>query len=242
MDARTISLLTADGPMAVYEAVPDQPNGGAVVVIQEAFGVNGHIEDVTRRFAAEGYHAVAPHLFHRAGGGPDGDGGTAPYGDFSKVMPLFEGLTDGGLLVDVDAALDHLRGVGFADGKIGIVGFCMGGRVTFLVAAERAVGASVGFYGGGIVTGRFPQFPMLVDRAATIQTPWLGLFGDLDASIPVEDVETLRKALTDATVETDIVRYADAEHGFHCNERPSFNPEASKDAWARTLRWFERLH
>ena len=235
MQTSTITLPTADGPMDLYDAVPENPNGAAVIVIQEAFGVNDHIEDVTRRVAAEGYRAVAPHIFHRAGGG------TAPYGDFSKVLPLFEGLSDEALIVDVDATLAYLREQGFTDAKVGIVGFCMGGRVTFLVALERTLGASVGFYGGGIVTGRFPQFPPLVERAVSLQTPWLGLFGDLDQSIPVEDVETLKKALTDASVESDIVRYADAEHGFHCDARPSYNAEASKDAWARTLRWFERL-
>jgi carboxymethylenebutenolidase len=232
METETITLTTADGPMDLYEATPEAPNGAAVIVIQEAFGVNDHIEDVTRRFAAEGYHAVAPHIFHRAGGG------TAPYDDFSKVLPLFEGLSDDALLVDVDAVLAHLHDAGFADAQIGIVGFCMGGRVTFLVAVERALGASVGFYGGGIVTGRFPQFPVLVDRAAELKTPWLGLFGDLDASIPVEDVEALKKALTDAPVETDVVRYADAEHGFHCDKRPSYNTDAAADAWGRTLSWF----
>ncbi|MEA3020348.1 MAG: carboxymethylenebutenolidase [Actinomycetota bacterium] len=232
MDTRTITLSTADGPMDLYEVTPDAPNGAAVVVIQEAFGVNDHIEDVTRRFAAEGYHAVAPHIFHRAGGG------TAPYDDFSKVLPLFEGLSDDALLVDVDAALAHLHDAGFADAQIGVVGFCMGGRVTFLVAVERALGAAVGFYGGGIVTGRFPQFPVLVERAGELKTPWLGLFGDLDASIPTEDVESLKKALTDAPVENDVVRYADAEHGFHCDKRPSYNADAAKDAWGRTLSWF----
>ena len=234
METRTITLETADGPMSLYEALPGAgtANGAAVIVIQEAFGVNDHIEDVTRRFAAEGYLAVAPHVFHRAGGG------TAPYDDFNKVLPLFEGLSDDGLLTDVDAVLAHLPQ---APERVGIVGFCMGGRVTFLVAASRRLGAAVGFYGGGIVTARFPQFPPLIDRAASLQTPWLGLFGDLDASIPVEDVEAIRKALTDAEVETEIVRYEHAEHGFHCDQRPSYSAEASADAWARTLDWFSRL-
>src|SRR5688572_24486704 len=111
--------------MRLYEAVPEGGAKRAVIVIQEAFGVNDHIEDVTRRFADAGYHAVAPALFHRAGGG------TAPYGDFDKVLPLYEGLTDEGILIDVRAAVDHLHGAGFDDGSIGIVGFCMGGRVTF---------------------------------------------------------------------------------------------------------------
>ena len=232
-DSRTVT--TADGPMRVYEAVPEGTPRGAVVVIQEAFGLNGHIEDVTRRFAAAGYHAVAPDLFHRAGGG------TAEYGDFETVMKLYEGLTsDAPILVDVNAALDQARAAGFSDTQIGIVGFCFGGRVTFLTALEQQIGAAVGFYGGGIVTGRFPQFPTLVDRASSLQTPWLGLFGDLDGSIPVEDVEALRTALKAASIDTDIVRYADAKHGFNCDVREEYNATAAADAWQRTLDWFER--
>ena len=221
--------------MRVYEAVPEGTPRGAVVVIQEAFGLNGHIEDVTRRFATAGYHAVAPDLFHRAGGG------TAEYGDFETVMKLYEGLTsDAPILVDVNTALDQARAAGFSDTQIGIVGFCFGGRVTFLTALEQQIGAAVGFYGGGIVTGRFPQFPTLVDRASSLQTPWLGLFGDLDGSIPVEDVEALRTALKAASVDTDIVRYADAKHGFNCDVRDEYNATAAADAWQRTLDWFER--
>ena len=150
MDTRTIELSTADGPMPVYEALPDDARG-AVIVIQEAFGVNEHIEDVTRRVADAGWHGVAPHIFHRAG--------------------------------------------------------------------------------GGIVTSRFPQLPPLVDEVATLKTPWLGLFGDLDESIRVDDVERLRADLdTKATVAHGVVRYADAGHGFHCDMRDSFAPAAAKDA------------
>jgi carboxymethylenebutenolidase len=232
MQTTTFEVQTPDGAMPVYEAKPNEPVEAAVIVIQEAFGVNEHIEDVTRRFAEAGYHAVAPHIFHRSGGG------TAPYDDFSKVMPLFKGLTDEGTLDDVDATLAALRERGFDDSHIGIVGFCWGGRATFLVALRRAIGAAVGFYGGGIVTGRFPQFPTLVGDAATLATPWLGLFGDLDESIPVDDVEQLRKALTDATVDTDIVRYDNAGHGFHCDQREGYVPDAASDAWERTLAWF----
>jgi carboxymethylenebutenolidase len=234
MQTRTPELETADGPMPVYEARPDGDDTGAVIVIQEAFGVNEHIEDVARRFAEAGYHAVAPHLFHRAGGG------TAPYGDFSKVMPLYEHLDDAGILVDLDATLDHLHEAGWRDEQIGIVGFCFGGRVAFLAALRRTLGAAVGFYGGGIVTQRFPQFPALVGEAAKLQTPWLGLFGDEDGSIPVEDVEQLRVALQDAPVDTEIVRYDDAGHGFHCDVRDAYHEAAAKDAWARTLEWLDR--
>ncbi len=230
-----LTLDTSDGPMRLYSAVPEGGASQAVIVIQEAFGVNEHIEDVTRRVADAGYHAVAPALFHRAGGG------TAPYGEFDKVLPLYEGLTDDGILIDVGAAIEHLRDEGFADTSIGIVGFCMGGRVTFLVGLEHALGAAVGFYGGGIVSGRFRQFPPLIDRAAELQTPWLGLFGDLDESIPVEDVELIRQRLAPLSVPTEVLRYATAGHGFHCDARASFNAEAATDAWSRTLAWF-RAH
>jgi carboxymethylenebutenolidase len=238
MQTTSVTLDTPDGPMRAYEARPDaQPRGG-LVVIQEAFGVNDHIEDVTRRGAEAGYHAVAPDLFHRSGGG------TVPYGQFEKVLEKFQGITgDDAVLADVDAAVAHLRMAGLADSNIGIVGFCFGGRVTFLAALRRDLGAAVGFYGGGIVTGRFQQFPPLVGDATNLKTPWLGLFGDQDTSIPVDDVETLRSAVAGARVDTEIIRYADAGHGFHCDQRPDFRPEDAKDAWARTLAWLDtHLH
>ena len=145
---------------------------------------------------------------------------------------------DASILADVDGALGHLHAAGIADSKIGLVGFCAGGRVSFLVALRRALGACVGFYGGGIVTGRIPQFPPLVDEAEALQSPWLGLFGDQDAAIPVEDVEQLRAALTAAKVDTEIVRYAEAGHGFHCDQRPDYRAEDAAAAWARMLDWF----
>ncbi len=220
--------------MPLYEAVPDGPARGAVVVIQEAFGVNGHIEDVTRRFAEAGYHAVAPHLFHRTGAPVFG------YDDFSQVLEHMTALGDEGILSDVEGAIDHLRASGWSDRQIGIVGFCMGGRVTFLVAGNLALGAAVGFYGGGIVTGRRESMPSLLPLVPSMRTPWLGLFGDADGSIPVEEVEQLRDALNaGADVDTSIVRYPDAEHGFHCDARPSYDLAAATDGWTRTLEWLD---
>jgi carboxymethylenebutenolidase len=227
----TVMLPTPDGSMDVYEAFPDGEPKGAVIVIQEAFGVNDHIQDVTRRFASAGYVAVAPALFHRAGGG------TAPYDDFSQVMPLFEGISDDGVLADVDATISHLEAQGFDPSRIGIVGFCFGGRVTFLTAVRRRLGAAVTFYGGGIVSAS-PLAGPLIGEAAQLQTPWLGLFGDLDKGIPVDDVEVLRAAVGDAEVVADIVRYADADHGFHCDARDAYHHESAADAWTRTLGWF----
>ncbi len=228
-----VTLDTPDGAMEIYEAAPAGEPKGAVIVIQEAFGVNDHIQDVTRRFAAAGYLGVAPALFHRAGGG------TASYDDFSKVMPLFEGVSDGGVLADVDATIAHVEAQGLARSRIGIVGFCFGGRVTFLVAARRALGAAVGFYGGGIVSASGLGLPPLIDEAAGLQTPWLGLFGDLDKGIPVEGVEELRGALGDAPVAAEVIRYADAEHGFHCDARDAYHEASATDAWQRTLEWFD---
>jgi carboxymethylenebutenolidase len=223
--------------MEVYESAPDQGGArakGAVIVVQEAFGVNEHIESVADRLAERGYHAVAPHFFHRAGGG------TVPYGEFEKVMEKYKGLSDDGILMDVDAARSVLHDAGWADSSIGIVGFCFGGRVSFLVAARRAIGAAVGYYGGGIVNARMPTFPALVDEAKNLQTPWLGFFGDQDQSIPVDDVEQLRKALENAPVDTEIVRYADAGHGFNRDVSPdAYVPGAAADAWRRMLAWFD---
>jgi carboxymethylenebutenolidase len=234
METRTRTLDTPDGAMPLYEVVPDGTARGAVVVVQEAFGVNDHIEDVTRRFADAGYHAVAPHLFHRTGSPAYG------YEDFSVVIPHVMALSDEGILSDVRAALDHLRAAGWADRQIGIVGLCLGGRVTFLVAGNEALGAAVGFYGGGVVTARSGAMPALLDLVPGMRTPWLGLFGDADGSIPVADVERLRDELNStADVDTAIVRYPDAQHGFHCDVRDSYDEAAATDGWRRTLAWLD---
>jgi len=228
----TLSVTTTGGDMTLYEAEPKGVARGAVLVIQEAFGVNDHIQDVTRRFAAAGYRAVAPHLFHRSGD-PILD-----YGDIAKVMPHMQALSESGLLADLDATLAHLAEAGFSEQRIGVVGFCMGGSVTLLAAVRRSFGAAVTFYGGGIAEGRFGMAP-LVDLAPELQTPWLGLFGDLDQGIPVEQVEALRESASRAAVPTQVVRYPDAGHGFHCDARDSYHEPSAKDAWPRTIEWFE---
>lgn len=225
--------------MGLYTASPGGSAAAAVVIIQEAFGVNDHIREVADRLAGEGYLAVAPALFHRTGA-PE-----LAYEDgFQQVLEHFKPLSDAGLLSDVDAALGHIEGLGIAAEQTAIVGFCMGGRVSFLVAIERRLGAAVGMYGGGIVSARYPQFPALVDRVPELKTPWLGLFGDTDRSIPIKDVETLRARLEvdrPAGIDAEVVRYAGAGHGFFCDKRKSYRPEAADDAWSRTLAWF-RAH
>jgi carboxymethylenebutenolidase len=234
METETKMMQTPDGAMPVYVARPDEKPSRALIVIQEAFGVNDHIEDVTRRAASSGYLGVSPHLFHRSGGG------VVPYGDMEGVMKHFQDLNDAAVLEDVDATLSLIHEEGIADASVGITGFCIGGRLAFLAGAERALGAAASFYGGGIVRGRSETLPSLLDAIPHMRTPWLGLFGDLDKGIPVEDVEQLRIALKAAPVETEIVRYADAGHGFHCDQRPeAYQPEAAADGWKRTLAWFD---
>jgi carboxymethylenebutenolidase len=231
--ATTVTLKTADGDMALYDAQPEGEARAAVVVVQEAFGVNGHIEDVTRRVAAAGYRAVAPHLFHRTGDP------VIDYGDYEKLMPQFAGLSEAGVLNDLDAAIAYLGESGFMPARIGVVGFCMGGTVAFLAAVRRPLGAAVTFYGSGITEGRFGMAPM-VELASLLQAPWLGLYGDEDQGIPVDHVEALRTAFSAAPVDTEIVRYAGAGHGFHCDMRSDYHRESAVDAWRRTLEWFEK--
>ena len=221
--------MSEQTPLSVHE--PDGPPTGGIVVIQEAFGVNDHIEDVARRFAAEGWLAVAPHLFHRSGDPKLG------YDDMSMVTPHMQALTADGVLADVDAALDHLARAGIPPARIGVVGFCMGGTVTLVTAVRRDVGAAVTFYGGGVTEGRF-GFGPLVEEAEHLRAPWLGLYGDLDQGIPVDGVEQLRAAAAASGQETEVVRYPEAGHGFHCDQRSSYEPKSAQDAWARTLAWF----
>jgi carboxymethylenebutenolidase len=220
-----------DTPLSVHE--PDGPPKGGIVVVQEAFGVNDHIEDVCRRLAAEGWLAVAPHLFHRSGDPKFG------YDDMTQVRPHLEALTPDGVLADMDAALAHVAGVGTAVAAPGVVGFCMGGTVALITAVEREVGAAVTFYGGGVSQGRF-GFPPLVELAPRLHAPWLGLYGDLDQGIPVADVEALRAAAATSDQPTELVRYPDAGHGFNCDQRASFHAASADDAWARMLAWFDR--
>jgi carboxymethylenebutenolidase len=232
--ATQITIETSDGAMPSFEASPEGEAKGAIVVVQEAFGVTAHIEHVATRLAEAGWHAIAPAFFHRQGSP------VLAYDDFASVMPIMKELSAEGITVDLNAAFDHLTGAGFTESQIGVVGFCMGGSVTFYAATLRKLGAAVTFYGGGVAEGRF-GLPSLIDQAPQLQTPWLGLFGDLDQSIPSQDVNELRQVTAAGTVPSEVVQYPDADHGFNCNDRPAvFNPTAAALAWSRTLAWFDR--
>jgi carboxymethylenebutenolidase len=232
--AEEIVLSTEDGDMPTYVATPAGDARRGVVVVQEAFGVTPHVQSICRRLAETGYVALAPALFHRVGSP------VLDYGDFNAVLPAMGSLTAGGIESDLDAALGELKNRGFGEGRTGIVGFCMGGTVAMFAATQWPLGAAVTFYGGGVAQGRF-GFPSLLDIASELRTPWLGLYGDLDAGIPVDEVEALRRVAARAPVPAEIVRYPEAGHGFNCDDRPdAFHEPSATDAWRRTLSWFDR--
>jgi carboxymethylenebutenolidase len=231
--AEQITLTTADGDMPAYVATPAGDARGGIVVVQEAFGVTPHIQSICRRLAEAGYVAIAPALFHRIGSP------VLDYGDFDAVLPAMTSLTAGGIETDLDAAFAELKRRGSASARTGIVGFCMGGTVALFAATQWVLGAAVTFYGGGVSRGRF-GFPSFLDIAADLQTPWLGFYGDLDQGISVDEVEALRRVAAAAKVPTEVVRYAEAGHGFNNDDRPdAFHAASAADAWSRTLAWFD---
>jgi carboxymethylenebutenolidase len=203
-----------------------------VVVIQEAFGITAYLERVCQQFADAGWEAVAPHLFHRTGDPVFG------YDEYGKLGEHMAALTVEGITEDVDDALAALDEAGFPPGRCGIAGFCMGGAVALAMGVTHHLGAAVSFYGGGVAQGRF-GFPPLLELASSLRTPWLGLYGDQDAGIPVEQAEALREAAAKAPVATELVIYPGAEHGFHCRDRGSYQEAAAVDGWRRTLAWFD---
>jgi carboxymethylenebutenolidase len=199
------------------------------MVFQEAFGVNSHIRNVAERFAEQGYVAIAPELFHRtAPRGFEGD-----YKDFPSVKPHFQAMTNEAAEADVRATFDWLRSNQQVNAnQISCVGFCMGGRVSFLANSVVPVRKAVSFYGGGIAPG-------LLDRAAKLHGPALLIWGGLDKHITPEH----RKAVTDALSaqrKTYVnVEFSNADHAFFCDDRAAYEPHAARQAWALTLEFLQ---
>ncbi len=217
------------GGMPAYVARPAGAGPSpAVLVIQEAFGLNDHIKDVTRRVAGEGYVALAPDLFYRGG-----KGRTAGYDQLPKALELMGSLKDDEIVADVASAIGQLeKDASVRRGRLGITGFCMGGRVSYLAACAlpEKITAAVPFYGGGIP----------IDRTPTLRAPVLAFFGDADPFIPLDQVGKLRTEAERLGKTVEVVVYPGAPHGFFCNERDSYRPDAARDAWEKTKAFFAR--
>jgi len=221
MAETTLVVDTADGPMHAYLAVADgAEQRPALLVLQEAFGVNHHIKNVCHRLAERGFVALAPELFHRTGTNVE-----LGYTDMTQVMPHFSRLTNAGLEMDIKAGLAALAQQPQVDaGRIGVVGFCVGGFATFLAAETSDAKAFVAFYGGGILRAR-PNNALepLIDRADQIRRPILLLFGGKDQSIPPEDVDAIDQRLTALGKPHEVVTLPEGGHGFACDERSAYH-------------------
>lgn len=220
------TVATGDGSMSLYVARPDAPTGRAVVVLQEAFGVNDYVRGIADRFASRGFFAVAPDLFHRT------RTGTLAYEQHADAMPLIGALGPDEIGTDVAAVLDHLADDGIARSRIAVVGFCFGGRAAFTAATQMTgLAAVVVFYGPGVAAGPHA----VLDRAGRIDAPMLLHVGDRDPTIPPEHVESIDAALRATGVAFVQHVYPGAGHAFACDARPSlYRDEAARSAWGRT--------
>lgn len=209
----------------------------AVLVYMEIFGINSHIRSVVERVAREGYVALAPDYFHRTGPGVE-------YGydeqGMSGGMKLLMALDGDQMLEDARAALAYLRGRPDVRGdKIGAMGFCIGGHMTYLTACETDVAAAASFYGGGIAAPQGPGGkPSTLGRTAKLRGRLLCLFGEKDALIPAAQVDAIRSALQRAGARHEVVVYPGADHGFFCDQRASYQEAAASNAWTRVKRLF----
>jgi carboxymethylenebutenolidase len=237
LTAGEVKVPVKDGEMPAYRAMPAE--GGpfpVVLVVEEIFGVHEHIKDVCRRFAKLGYMAVAPELLARQG-------------DVSKMTDIQEIISkviskvpDAQVMSDLDAAVAWAKKGGKGDtAKLGITGFCWGGRIVWLYAAHnKDLKAGVAWYGRlvGNKTELQPKYP--IDVVADIKAPVLGLYGGADQGIPVDTVEKMQTALKDAGKTAEIVVYPDTPHAFNADYRPSYRKDKAEDGWKRLLEWFKK--
>jgi carboxymethylenebutenolidase len=233
--AGEVKVSTEDGEMPAYRAMPANKSGlGTVLVVQEIFGVHEHIKDVCRRLAKLGYLAIAPELYAR-------------YGDPSKytdigalIKEVVSRVTDAQVMADLDAAAAWAAKNG-GGGKLGITGFCWGGRVVWMYAAHNPnLAAGVAWYGPTARSYHAGDKTPL-DIARQIKAPMLGLYGGADAGIPNDTVEKLGATLKAAgNTKSEIVIYPNMPHAFHADYRPSYRKDAAEDGWKRLTAWFKQ--
>jgi carboxymethylenebutenolidase len=233
-----VTVPVGDFKLPAYRAMPaGKANAPLVLVVSEVFGVHEYIADVARRFAKQGYMAIAPELFVR-----QGDAGS--YGELAKLISEVVAKTpDREVMTDLDACVAWAKAQGADTSKLGITGFCWGGRITWLYSAHNpGVKAGVAWYGRlvGAASPLQPSHP--VDVAAKLAAPVLGLYGGQDGGIPLETVDKMKAALAAGSApakQSEFVIYPDAPHAFHADYRPSYVKAAAEDGWRRCLAWFK---
>jgi carboxymethylenebutenolidase len=219
-----IKLKAADGfELGAYRADPTSAPKGAIVVIQEIFGVNHHIRSVCDRLAKEGYVAVAPSIFDRIT--PNFQSGYSP-DEVTEARKFVANPDFAAMLRDSQAAIDAVKSVG----PVGIIGFCLGGSIAYAAATKLSgLSAAIGYYGGAVI--RFAD-----DKP---KVPTQLHFGEKDAGIPLSDVETIKSKRP----EVEVFIYPGAQHGFHCDERASYDKASADIAWPRSMEFFgKHLH
>jgi carboxymethylenebutenolidase len=233
-----VTIDVAGFKLPAYRAMPSGKSKLPVVlVVSEIFGVHEYIADVARRFARQGYLAIAPELFVR-----QGDAGS--YGEMAKLMSeVVSQVPDAQAMADLDACVAWAGTNGGDTSRLAVTGFCWGGRITWLYAAHNAsVKAGVAWYGKLVGDTNALQTSHPVNAAADLKAPVLGLYGEKDAGIPLDTVEKMKAALavgSAAAKKSEFVIYPHAPHAFHADYRPSYQKAAADDGWKRCLAWFK---
>jgi carboxymethylenebutenolidase len=236
LTAGEVKIPVSDGEIPAYRAMPATGSGFPVVlVVQEIFGVHEHIKDVCRRLAKIGFLSVAPELYAR-----QGDVSKLP--DIQQIVDqVVSKVPDAQVMSDLDASVVWAGKSGKGNtAKLGITGFCWGGRMVWLYAAHsNKLKAGVAWYGplAGNPSASKPTSP--IDLVASLKAPVLGLYGGADPGIPLETIERMRKALKEAGSKSEIVVYPNAPHGFHADYRPSYRRTEAQDGWQRLQDWFK---
>ena len=236
LTAGEVKIPVGDDNIPGYRAMPSK--GGpfpVVLVVQEIFGVHEHIKDICRRFAKLGYFAIAPELYYR-------QGDVSQLKSIDEIRVIVGKVPDQQVMSDLDATVDFAQKSGKGDvAKLGITGFCWGGRIVWLYSAHsKQLKAGVAWYGRlvGDPSANTPKHP--VNIAGDLNAPVLGLYGGKDQGIPLETVEQMRTALKAAKVDAQIVVYPDSPHAFFADYRPSYKEDDAKDAWQKLQAWFKQ--
>jgi carboxymethylenebutenolidase len=231
-----VTVPTGSEQMPSHLARPS--SGGpypGLVVVMEAFGLNDHIRNITNRFAAEGFVAIAPNLYFRTPNNVVG------YNDLPGAFRLMGSINDEQVVKDMSASIAFLKGQPNVKPSFGTTGFCMGGRIAFLSACRiPEVKATVPFYGGGMVSSRQPGVKPPIEYADGLKARVLAFFGGKDAFIPLAEVDQFRDTLRKVGKSAEVVLYPDADHGFMCDDRPSHHPAHAKEAWAKTIAFLKQ--